>query len=579
MTDNNHADIAEQSQEQVAHLVKLIYASRKAVSNNLECSTSLPANEPVDLRLATVAIVEILEKYFDITTNRLAKGRMKMGATVQFSHISQSDLPERNIAINLSRKNGHIVITGKEAENGKDSYSEVAFDWEKKSGRILDSGIIDWKKINSVPNITKGDLLVTVYDRTEGFPGIDCFGRPIQPSPGKRYPIKWDQKTIFRHDDPKSPNVFKLFATSSGAIAFTFRIDDDPSTLSGISISRTLTVNGDINYDYGDLTCNANLSIKGNLRGNFSLQSDGYVNVTGSIEGREIHAAEVTANLITNGCKVTATRTITAENINNAVAKGRNIIIKKNVSNSLLNAAEELAFHVGSSFLGITVHTKKFKLEGVRFTGINEIHLGEELIRQANNVTTEMETMATESDRVSESTKSAIKSIFSLLVDIEKIIAGEKPGSPIKKIMSHIKKSLVNNFRQTARIDEKLQKLLYEFESLLGDNNYNESVLRKVDKVLHHIQQYNAIQGEFVQAAKWLRSLREEFSSCRQQIAEELVVTLDNCITAGKNAELRIMCGNAVLVVDELNIRKNIQIKYLLPIDETILEDGILHIV
>ncbi|MBU0482461.1 MAG: FapA family protein [Proteobacteria bacterium] len=560
---------------------KEIFDSRKVSSDGLICLLNLAGSEGEDPRLLALAVERLLHVSFSIPISRAVRGNIKDGISSAFSVPSIGDLPERKVKIVMAGKTPLVEIRGVEAVDGEDGHTTLHFDWQKRAGALSESGVINWKDINSVPSVHKDSLLVTVIDRTLGAPGIDCFGKAIKQKPGKRHQIRWNTNNISRKDDPKNPNIFMLHTINSGAVEFRLRVPGDPKTLDRIDIADTFTIKGDINYDYGDIQSAASLEVKGNLKGNFSLQSEGFVHVSGSIEGQAVKADGVTASLITNGCRVTANHEIQAGNINNGIATAEHITIKQNASSAHLHARKQITIAKGAALLGIKAGCINACIEQARVSGVNEFLLGSEVFSRAEMVGADLASYQTDLGAISEEGKKEATTILSLLVQISEYTGREHDTSPVKKALITLKTALISIFQSFGKIREELITLAYTLQSDLGDRNYNESIIRRADTMVNEMKKYNTTQTDFAEVMAEKKNSLAEMEHLTSTIRKELVFAVTVGLQAmGNNAEIRIKCGNAELNLDSDSIPNGpFKVVYSLPEEVEDLKDGKLKLI
>ncbi|MBU0675298.1 MAG: FapA family protein [Proteobacteria bacterium] len=539
------------TRQKIEMLATEIFSSRKVSSDGLVCQMLIPPGETADLKIVVKAIDQALQLNFDIPMPRAIKGSIKAGAPVIFSTPSPEELPERTVKIKLTPPEPFVEITGAEPHNGQDGYSELSFDWQRRAGAVSENGTIDWKDINSIPSVAKDALLATIYDRTPGSPGVDCFGKPLKQQPGKRQQIRWNKKSIYRTDDPANENIFRLYTTSGGAVEFHLNQPDDPRTLEKIDITSTFTIKGDITYDYGDLKSSASLEIKGSLKGNFSLQSDGFIHVGGSIEGQEVDAHDIQTALITNGCRVTAENSITATNINNGIATAHTVTVVKNVSNAILTGHEKIIFLPGTTLMGVKCLAPKVEIHQIRIAGCNEIILGEKFFGEHNTCLTATSELQERIQHTIAGIKKTAMTILTIISQLTDLTSREDPSSEVKSTLLKIKNALAENIKSTRPIPAELIELCYQLERILDQAGYNESIIRRVDAMIHHLEEYNTVQGIYSVQSEERRDLRQTLVEVAEKLQTTVSVSvITGCKMMGHNAELRISCGNATLNFD-----------------------------
>lgn len=566
-------------EEEIAALAQNFYSKVKYSDDEVEAVMDLSTEKQVEFKTLALAVEEILVRYFGITLLKKERVSIGIGTTVSFPIPSENELPPRIVSVLFRPEKRLLSVKGKAPEDGRDGFTDLTFDWEKRSGTISPDGSIDWKKINSIPNIHKGELLVKIFDKTEGIPGVTCQGKMLKQKSGKRNSIHWSKKNIFRDEEQEARDSVELYSNCNGAINYSLRVPNDPRTLDRIEVSETLVVRGDINYEVGNLNSVASLDIQGNVRGNFSLQSDGFIHVSGEVEGKAIEAADVMAELVTNGCKVTASGDFTVSSINNAIATASTIHVKKNASLTVFTARDIFVLEENANCLGIKIHTKTAKFSKNKFAGMNEISLGEELFCRARELTESVAFREKKVDIVSADLKNSATVILTLAVKLEVAVKAEPAGSRNRKMIDALKGALVKSFQVAADIPENLVTFCYELQNSLGEDKYNESILRRIDILITHINDYNSIQGNLKLARNDLSIKVEELQEIRRQIKEELLIEFHHLELGGGKSEIMVLCGASRFMITPENFSKEMVVKYVLAEDEDDFSAGILKLI
>lgn len=540
-------------EDNVSKIIEEVLSSLKFTVNKVKATLSLPAKEKLPPNILVAVVVQILWKHFNIILNPHQKKIIEQYESLHFPVSSEEGLPDRAVTLEFETDPPLLKVVGKPPKDGENGYTDIKFDWKKKPGTFNPDGSFDWKKINSIPNIKKNEAIATVHDKTDGTPGIDCFGKSIKQTPGIRHQIRWVKGLISRDDKREGIDHFNLIARTPGIISFAFLKEDDPRTLEWVSVSDELKINGNIDYTLGDLDCAASLDIEGDVKGNFKLHSDGHIHVSGTIEGQEVKAKTVQADLITNKCSVSANDEIDANNITNAHAKSEYIRVRANASNAHLRAKEKIFFDANASVTGLTIHTKYIKFDHPVISGKNQIFLGEELFRNADELPSILEKQASEIEKNSTVVKEMIGSILQRFVQIEQFTKKSK-STLVYNIMTPFKSNLVTAFKSVHKIDETTFKYCRELLLTLGEKSFEESVLRNVDKLSKRLAEYNTIQAELADALQEQAKNQKEFNSLSWQIRNDLAVAIDNASLAGSHAELKIHCAGKELVLQENDI-------------------------
>ncbi len=179
----------------------------------------------------------------------------------------------------------YLLAVGENFEDGKDGYLEYHFDISKKSRKpkTLKDGTVDYKNLDLIDMVQKGEKLVTAHPAINGKDGKNVFGAPIpckKPKPAPPLP-KGKNTTI-------SASGLELYSEISGQIIFDGR---------KVNISPMLEVAGNIDNATGDINFNGSVVIRGNVLTGFTVIADGDIEVFGVVEGAKIKSAQ---NIILN---------------------------------------------------------------------------------------------------------------------------------------------------------------------------------------------------------------------------------------------------------------------------------------
>lgn len=129
---------------------------------------------------------------------------------------------------------------------------------------------IDWKELGSLIFVKEGDIILEKEPPTPGKPGIDIFGREIPPIPGKDI----DLTSLVCDNIKVSGNI--AVAETSGIL----------TTKDGkYCIEEVFVINGDLDYEIGNIRNVKHVEIKGSVLPGFSVQATGHIIVRGAVDG------------------------------------------------------------------------------------------------------------------------------------------------------------------------------------------------------------------------------------------------------------------------------------------------------
>ncbi|MGV1099785.1 flagellar assembly protein A [Thiovibrio sp. JS02] len=550
----------------VSSIAQAIHASNAVTAQGVQATLRLPAKTgPDSPQEVATAIAWVLKKFFNIPLNPDQIMEIEYSERASFSIPSERGLPCRRVLVDFSATPPVLEIRGEPAVHGTNGYSALAFPWQKRSGTINEDGTIDWKKINSVPNIEHGALIATIYDKTDGSYGIDCFGKPLRPDPGRRQQVRWTKENIYRDNDEPTAPSFNLIAKKSGVIVYHLEVKDDPATLSQVSISENLKITGDIDYSLGDLETAASLEIIGSVRGNFSLISEGFIHVSDCIEGKEICAQRVKADLITNRCLVKAKEEVETGSITNAEASGATIVVKKNAAQAVLSASDKVVFEKNAAITNITVSAITLTCLGNAFSGRSTVILGERLFQAVRRILPEFEHLESERTEASGKAKEAATEILNQLGQLEHYGIIQK-STILHNLCLALKQNFVRSFQTVQAIDQETLTQAALFKEKVEEKVFEYSISKKIEKLHEALRDYNRALAILSNGAEEYADLRKEAELLSDRIGKGLLATLHEPRVGGKNASVRILCGEAELTLQEHDLSgATKKVRYLPP--------------
>lgn len=165
------------------------------------------------------------------------------------------------------------AIPPKRGQNGSISYK---FDKDHKLTPQRDEfGVCNYRELNSIVPIRKGEIIAVITKPTEGTPGENIFGKPIPAEPGVAAKYTVGKNTILTADEKM------IVSTCDGHIIFSkgrFIVED------------TVTVKTDLDISIGNISFFGDVHIKGNVMEGFTVNAGRNVRIDGSVFGGEITA-------------------------------------------------------------------------------------------------------------------------------------------------------------------------------------------------------------------------------------------------------------------------------------------------
>lgn len=141
--------------------------------------------------------------------------------------------------------------------------------------KMLEDGSVDFHTLDTICPVKAGDLIAELEPAVQGRPGIDVCGKPIKPMKVNNLILRHANRIHLSEDG------LKMYSDVSGHVSL---VDDK------VFVSDTYEVPADVDSSTGDVVCEGNVEVKGNVRTGFKIDAKGDVIVHGVVEGAEIKA-------------------------------------------------------------------------------------------------------------------------------------------------------------------------------------------------------------------------------------------------------------------------------------------------
>jgi uncharacterized protein (DUF342 family) len=168
------------------------------------------------------------------------------------------------------------IAYGQPPKKGQDARIKYYIDFDHKAKpSILEDGTVDYKHLNLIHNVTKGQVLAELIPATEGIPGKTVIGKTIAARSGKNLSLPMGKNTVI------SENKLSLVAG----------IDGKAEMIDGkIHVFAVYEVPGNVDNSTGNIDFVGNVIVNGNVLTGFEIKAGGYVEVRGVVEGASIFA-------------------------------------------------------------------------------------------------------------------------------------------------------------------------------------------------------------------------------------------------------------------------------------------------
>jgi uncharacterized protein (DUF342 family) len=169
------------------------------------------------------------------------------------------------------------VARGKPPEPGRNAELKLLFEvgalW--KFDRDDEAERVDYRDIQTLQNVTAGQLIGEKIPATAGTPGCNILGREIPPKNGKDKLVRLGKNVYWSEDG------LKIIS----------KIDGEPSCVQNqINVNPVHEIRGDVNFQSGNVIFVGSLVIHGNVDSGFRVEADGDITIRGSVEAADLKA-------------------------------------------------------------------------------------------------------------------------------------------------------------------------------------------------------------------------------------------------------------------------------------------------
>lgn len=141
--------------------------------------------------------------------------------------------------------------------------------------KLMDDGTADYRAVNYVQRIQKGDAICEIVPPVEGKAGMRVDGVPVEPRPVKAARIPAGSNTTVSEDG------LHLLASRDGHLEYTG---------TNFQVKPVLEIAGDVDYSTGNIDFLGDVHICGDVRENFTVHATGTVTVDGLVEAACVDA-------------------------------------------------------------------------------------------------------------------------------------------------------------------------------------------------------------------------------------------------------------------------------------------------
>ena len=351
-------------------------------------------------------------------------------------------------ALNLQNVSDPLLIArASDPIDGEDAKIELkaASGMRGKPTEMVD-GRVDFYNLNLIQNVDQGEVLAVKTPATPGTPGYTVTGEEIPVKSGKDVQLAAGKNVELSEDS------CSLLATAKGHLVVVGN---------KIGVSTVYEVNGDVDFNTGNVEFNGTVLVKGSIREGFKVAAYGDVEVMDTIADGIV---ECTGNLkVRNGIVgkksfIKAGGSVFAKFIENSIVEsGGDVVVGEAVMHSKVNAKKSLAVGGKGVIVGGIVRVGEeinCKIVGSPLATITELEAGisPELRQELSRLVKEKQTKEVDFDKADK----AIKLLSQL-----KQVMGELPPDKLA-IMARVTRVQVQLAQELEELKHAVEQAEYQ---------------------------------------------------------------------------------------------------------------------
>ncbi|HOO71999.1 MAG TPA: FapA family protein [Spirochaetota bacterium] len=246
-----------------------------------------------------------------------------------------------------------VVAQGRETVQGHEEYFIPLLNVDKKAGEIMADGRIDFKETGSIIQVVKDQELLERVPEVKPVDGYNIFGDKVLADTEEHNGFYRGENIV------QSGHSDKIFLSAIDGC-----LEINKKTISVLPVA---VIQGDVNYETGNIDFNGSVHIKGSVLAGFSVKAAADIIIENSVEDALIEAqGDVTVKMGVVGkeqVKVVSGGSVTAKYLLNAkVEAAKDIMVEDSIINCDVFANN-----------AIVVVAKNGKIIGGKSTALYEI--------------------------------------------------------------------------------------------------------------------------------------------------------------------------------------------------------------
>lgn len=176
------------------------------------------------------------------------------------------------------RTYGESILLAEATKQVEGSDAEITYNFNTgltQKPKVNEDGSVDFHHLDLISSVTAGDLLATLKPAVQGKPGIDVCGGLLRPVKVKNLVLRTGKNIRLSEDGLSAYTEVSGHATV---------VEDR------IFVSDVYEVPANVDASTGDITCEGNVHVRGNVMTGYAVYAKGDIIVDGVVEGATLHA-------------------------------------------------------------------------------------------------------------------------------------------------------------------------------------------------------------------------------------------------------------------------------------------------
>ena len=229
----------------------------------------------------------------------------------------------------------YVMAVGEQPIHGRDARIEYFFNTNKNlQPKRNEDGSVDYKELNTISHIEKGQLLARLHKEDPGKVGRNVFGEEIKPRTVRSEKLEYGNNISINEDRTE------IYSDVTGHANF----------LNGkVFVSDVFKVPADVDNSVGNIEYNGSVEILGNVKTGFSVRATGDIIIGGVVENAFVESGgQIIVKQGIHGMHkgvLKAATNVMAKYIENAKVYAGGFVEAEAILNSDVSATAEVRVH------------------------------------------------------------------------------------------------------------------------------------------------------------------------------------------------------------------------------------------